>query len=121
MIQRSTICWVSLAAITGGMAFNTSYHHHTRSSERQDIDRRIDSEQEAIHLLRAEWSYLNDPVRIERLARQFTRLQPAIAEQMSTLTAIPARPPAPTGTPATANRPAVASSRPATRQMASDR
>lgn len=45
----------------------------------------IRRERDAIAILRAEWSHLNRPERIERLARKHLGLEPVQARQMMTL------------------------------------
>jgi hypothetical protein len=57
------------------------------------LDRSIVAESQAIHVLKAEWSYLNDPWRLRRLAERFLELTPVRPEQLSSLADLPRRPP----------------------------
>ena len=54
--------------------------------------RRIVAHQEAIHVLRTEWSYLNQPARIADLARRHLGLGPLPAERVVRLDDLPDRP-----------------------------
>ncbi len=60
-----------------------SLEHASRQNERQiaKYKRQIAEEQENIKLLNAEWSYLNKPERLERLAREHLSLRPAEPQQ----------------------------------------
>ncbi|HZH28111.1 MAG TPA: hypothetical protein VEY95_13105 [Azospirillaceae bacterium] len=91
MIGRTAIVWTGLAAIAGGVLFQTSYQVQSLNRELRAVNRQIVEERETIHILKAEWSYLNEPTRLERLAKQFTQLRPTGAEQMVGLEAIPAK------------------------------
>ncbi len=61
--------------------------HETHERGRQVTALRLDinKERDAIAILRAEWSHLNRPKRIERLARRHLGLKPMQARQMITL------------------------------------
>jgi cell division protein FtsL len=48
--------------------------------------------QEAIHVLKTEWSYLNRPARIAELAGRHLDLRPLTAEQFVRLEELPPRP-----------------------------
>ena len=56
--------------------------------------RQILKEQESLHILQAEWSYLNRPERIARLAEQHLQLAPLLPEQTVDFADLPWRLPA---------------------------
>lgn len=60
-----------------------SLQHTSRQNERliAKYKRDIATERENIKLLSAEWSYLNKPERLERLAREHLQLRPAEPQQ----------------------------------------
>ena len=55
----------------------------------RQLEQRIASEQEAIRVLRAEWSYLNQPERLQELASRYTTLQPLGAGQIGSFEDVP--------------------------------
>ena len=63
-----------------------SLEHQTRKTERQIAGLKLDirQERENIKLLKAEWSNLTQPARLERLAREHLQLEPMRPEQMVT-------------------------------------
>ncbi|HYC04268.1 MAG TPA: hypothetical protein VED40_13300 [Azospirillaceae bacterium] len=89
MIGKSTIVWVCLATVASGILYHTSYRVQEQAERLSSINRQIVAEQEAIQVLKAEWAYLNDPARLERLVAQHTALKPVQVAQMVTLDAIP--------------------------------
>lgn len=65
------------------------YHLKGQVLEREKdlarVERAIQEERETIQLLRAEWSYLNQPERLRRLAASRIEMAPVAARQMSSL------------------------------------
>jgi cell division protein FtsL len=63
--------------------FLYSLEHATRSTEQQiaQTERRIEETRESIKLLKAEWSSLTRPERIQKLAAENLALQPTRAAQ----------------------------------------
>lgn len=55
----------------------------------RQLEQRIANEQEAIRVLRAEWSYLNQPERLQELASRYTGLQPLTAGQIGNFEDVP--------------------------------
>jgi cell division protein FtsL len=47
-----------------------------------EINRQLEQEKEAIHVLKAEWAYLNQPDRLKRLASKHLKLEPVTVAQM---------------------------------------
>ncbi|MEG6509114.1 hypothetical protein V6C03_09030 [Methyloligella sp. 2.7D] len=52
------------------------------------LHKKIDEEKDSIAVLRAEWSLLNRPERIERLAGKFLNLEPSNPRQILTLDSV---------------------------------
>ena len=57
-----------------------------------EVRRDIAREEEAIDILKAEWSYLNQPSRIQDLAGRYLELKPTDVHQIVTLQDLPQRP-----------------------------
>jgi hypothetical protein len=55
------------------------------------VNRDILREQETIHLLHAEWSYLNEPTRLAELTHRHLALAPLAASQMVRIEDLPLR------------------------------
>ena len=87
-----------LALLSVGL-FQVKYSVQGKEAELRQITRQIDANREAIHVMEAEWSYLNDPLRLADLARRHTDLVPAMSTQIATFDQLPARPPLAPPTP----------------------
>jgi cell division protein FtsL len=89
MIGKPTVIWLALAALSSAVVFHTSYRVQALGDRLADLNRKIIHEQETIQVLKAEWSVLNEPARIEKLSREHLSLQPAEAAQLATIAQIP--------------------------------
>jgi len=65
--------------------------YRTESADRLAgrIEVQIAAEQDAIRVLRAEWSYLNQPERLQELAARYTELKPLTAKQIGEFEDVP--------------------------------
>jgi len=93
MIGRSALLWGAFAAMAAGVLYHTSQRVQTLDAELRAVERAIVAEREAIHVLRAEWAYLNDPLRLQPLAAAHAGLQPTTAALIGALADVPERPP----------------------------
>ena len=91
MIGRGTLLWLALAIVAGAGLFHVSYRVQSLEEELTKVNRDILREQETIHLLRAEWSYLNEPTRLADLTRRHLALAPLSADQMVRIEDLPLR------------------------------
>lgn len=94
MIRRSLILWVALATIVSVALFVVKYQVKTLEEEFARLNREIQRNRDAIHVLRAEWSYLNRPDQLAEIAVRHLDLQPLLAGQMGDLAGLPLRKPA---------------------------
>ena len=62
--------------------YNLKAQVEDQEKELARIQRAIEDERDSIQVLRAEWSYLNHPERLRRLAMAKLELQPVAARQM---------------------------------------
>ena len=56
------------------------------------LNQELIAEREAVKVLKAEWSYLNRPERLERLAARYLELGPAPVRGLASLDELPRRP-----------------------------
>ena len=91
MIRRAMVLWVILASLFGVSMFLIKYEVQTREAELKALHRDIRANQESVQVLRAEWSYLNQPVRIESLIRRHMDLRPTDTSQFGDFDALPVR------------------------------
>lgn len=69
--------------------YDIKYRAESADRHARQLEQRIAKEQEAIRVLRAEWSYLNQPERLQELASRYTQLQPLTAEQIGNFEDVP--------------------------------
>ncbi len=86
MIRGTTVIWVLLSIFAGVSMFAVKHQVRSLEGDLRRLERAIVAEQEAIHVLTAEWSYLNQPARLDGLGRRLIGLAPATAAQLTDFT-----------------------------------
>jgi hypothetical protein len=112
MIRISAIVWVVVLALLGIGLFQVKYNVQGKERELREVRRQIEANLSAIHVLDAEWSYLNDPLRLADLTRRHTELVPTTPAQIGDFATLPPRiedAPATPETPAAPQPPLVSS------------
>lgn len=85
MIYRSTLIGLIIATSIGMSLFYVKYQVLGLEGELSNIHQEIFKTEEALHLLRAEWAYLNDPARLKVLASKHLKMDAATPLQMISL------------------------------------
>ena len=83
MIRRSTLFTSLLAVLTGIALFVVKYQVQDFEGTLTKINREISDHRQAVHVLKAEWSHLNNPERLGNLARWHLGMQPIDPAQMT--------------------------------------
>ncbi len=96
MIGRATVIWLLFAVAAGFGLFQLKYEVLDQQRRLAELNARLVKNQEAIHVLRAEWSYLTAPERLQRLSERYLDMAPASAFQLGSFQDLPYRIP---GTP----------------------
>lgn len=87
-MRKATIFWLCLAAVCGTLLFHTSQEVTDGRSALRKMEREVLREEESLRVLQAEWSYLNQPERLEKLAREYLELQPLNGKQFARISDI---------------------------------
>jgi len=89
MRRRWTILWGLIAVIAGAFSIIVSTEVQEQENTLDRINRTVAGHHEAINVLRAEWSYMNRPGRLENLSLRHLGLQPVKPEQMMRVSELP--------------------------------
>lgn len=87
-MRKATIFWLSLAAVCGTLLFHTSQEVTDGRTTLRAMERELLREEESLRVLQAEWSYLNQPERLEKLAREYLDLAPLTGKQFARISDI---------------------------------
>ena len=82
MKRLLTLCWLVCGILAMLMVFKVSNEAGQLESDLKTAQREILRHQEAIHVLQAEWSYLNRPSEIADLAKRHLDMAPLSAAQI---------------------------------------
>ena len=92
MIRIGTIIWFVVLAMLGVGLFQVKYAVQAKERDLRAVNRQITADRQILRVLEAEWSYLNDPVRLADLTRRHTDLVPAMASQIAGFDSLRERP-----------------------------
>ena len=81
--------WVTLTCLVGFGMFVMKNQVQTLENELASINRNIEEDVKTIHILKAEWSHLNNPSRLRALATKHISLNQVKAEQIINYSALP--------------------------------
>lgn len=90
-MSKMAVLWLLLAVFCGTVLFHTSQSVQEGQGKIAALKQKTVTEEEALKILRAEWSYLNQPARLEKLAAGHLDLVPLKGSQFATLQDIPDR------------------------------
>lgn len=91
-MTRFAVTWMFVVTCAALAVFYVSQTVVRLERELAQQQRTILQHQEAIHVLEAEWSYLNRPERISLLAERFLALAPLSADHVVSIKDLPKRP-----------------------------
>ncbi|RDD61284.1 cell division protein FtsL [Ferruginivarius sediminum] len=91
MIRVSLVIWLIVAAAVAVGLYQVKYEVQRLEEELGVVQSNIQENREALHVLEAEWSYLNRPARLSRLAKEHLDLQPLQPKQVAHVQQLPPR------------------------------
>jgi cell division protein FtsL len=91
MIRTLTVIGITALIVVSFGLYNSVYAAKGHERALQQLTADIAREGEAIRVLKAEWSYLNQPERLQALARKHLALAPTNPNQIVVLASLPVR------------------------------
>ena len=113
MMRVATLLWAVLAAVAGTGLFMLKYEVQAQEQRLADLHKDIVETEESIHVLKAEWSYLNEPMRLREETERNLGMHPLKPGQIASIDSIAMAGPSEPTAPATNGLAAVASNPPA--------
>ncbi|OFX14747.1 MAG: hypothetical protein A2516_00500 [Alphaproteobacteria bacterium RIFOXYD12_FULL_60_8] len=89
MTRPTTFLWIFLIAAAGIGVLMLKHNVEALEIQLQAYNDAIKADQEAMHVLKAEWSYLNDPSRLRSLAESQLGLSLLRPDQVTTFADLP--------------------------------
>lgn len=86
----TTIACACLAGAVGIGLFFIKHEVKEQEARLAELNHEIQSNQEAMHVLKAEWSYLNDPARLRTLSEKHLSMKVMGPKQIASLDTLPA-------------------------------
>jgi cell division protein FtsL len=93
MMRLVNICVIVALVLAAADVYKIKFESTRQAQRVTKLRMEIAREQDAIAALRAQWSKLDSPARIQDLARRHLALRPVEARQYDRLDNLPARPP----------------------------
>lgn len=83
MIKPINIMWLIILFCSAYGVFQVKYRVADLRKDLAEINRQLEQERDAIHVLKAEWSYLNQPDRLRNLAQRHLKLEALTVAQIN--------------------------------------
>jgi len=93
VIRLLNICVIAALFAAAAYVYTIKFESTRRAEQVAKLRSEIRREQDAIAALRAEWSRLDSPARIQDLAKRHLALRPIDPRQLDRLDRLPERPP----------------------------
>jgi len=82
-MRHTTLLFLLIAGAISIALFSVKYQVQDLEDELSKLNKSISLEVQSIHVLNAEWSLLNNPERLEKLARWHLGMRPITTNQMT--------------------------------------
>lgn len=95
MFRTSDIVLIAVMVAAAAFTYKTKHEAEDKLSEVRKIEQQIRFEEDSIDLLKADWSLLTQPSRLQKLSEIYQselKLQPVEAHQIVGLDELPSRP-----------------------------
>ena len=88
-MKLSTVMWMFVIVVASFMLYKVKYQVQTLKNEVAATSRELEKEREALHVVNAEWAYLNRPARLQQLAAKYLASTELTVSQIAEVEEIP--------------------------------
>lgn len=88
-MKLSTLVWMLVIVVASFMLYKVKYQVLALKNEVAATSRELEREREALHVVAAEWAYLNRPARLQQLAGKYLASTDLTVSQIAEVEEIP--------------------------------
>lgn len=89
MSKFSLFAWVLVVVVAAFMLYRVKYEVQSLRVQIADTSRELEAQREALHVVAAEWAYLNRPERLQALTDKYLSASSVTVSQIAEVEAIP--------------------------------
>ncbi len=89
MIRFSNIIWLAVIVIAAFMLYKVKYEVQSLKNQVAEASHELEREKQALHVVAAEWAYLNRPERLQKLAMKYLASSDMTVNQIADIESIP--------------------------------
>lgn len=89
MIRLSSVIWVVVIALSAFGLYSVKFKVQTLRTQIAQVQQQLEVERESANVVAAEWTYLNRPDRLQKLAAAHLQTREVTVEQIAEVAAIP--------------------------------
>lgn len=89
MIRLSMVVWVVVIALSAFGLYSVKFKVQTLRTQIAQIEQQLETERESANVVAAEWTYLNRPDRLQKLAGTYLQTRETTVDQIAEIAAIP--------------------------------
>lgn len=89
MNKLSTVVWLLVIVVASFGLYMVKYKVQAIINQVAETSRELESKKEALHVVAAEWAYLNRPERLQALAEKYLSSSDLTVDQVADIQAIP--------------------------------
>ena len=89
MIRFSTFVWMLVIVVAAFFLYQVKYEVQNLRSQIAETSRELELERESLHVVAAEWAYLNRPERLQTLSAKYLSSASVMVNQIAEVEAVP--------------------------------
>jgi len=89
MSRLATVIWMVVIVAAALMLYMVKYQVQAIRNQATETASELEAEKEALHVVNAEWAYLNRPERLQQLASKYLAASDMTVDQVAQIEAIP--------------------------------
>jgi hypothetical protein len=89
MNRFSTLIWIAIIAVATFALYQAKYEVQSLKSQVAETTHKLEAEKQALHVIAAEWAYLNRPDRLQQLADKYLASSDVTVDKIAAIHTIP--------------------------------
>lgn len=89
MRRLPLLAWIFAVVVAVFLLYRVKYEVQALKGQVEEASQQLEAEREALHVVAAEWAYLNRPERLQRLSSKYLSSSGLTADKIAEIEAVP--------------------------------